>query len=108
MDEMSEKFLNKFGVKDLGDIIENGNDGNEFLGRITSCNKVSLLIEIFKSNYYLTNTYIQVSNGVLLDEYQHNLSAANCASNKVENKNHEIKEEIEWIETQMHLRRSSF
>ena len=50
----------------------------------------------------------QVSNGVLLDEYQHNLSAANCASNKVENKNHEIKEEIEWIETQMHLRRSSF
>jgi len=88
MDEMSEKFLNKFGVKDLGDIMENGNVGNEFLGRITSCNKVS--------------------NGVLLDEYQHNLSAANCASNKVENKNHEIKEEIEWIETQMHFRRSSF
>ena len=41
MDEMSEKFLNKFGVKDLGDIIENGKDGNQFLGRITSCNKVS-------------------------------------------------------------------
>ena len=41
MDEMSEKFLNKFGVRDLGDIMENGNDGNEFLGRITSCNKVS-------------------------------------------------------------------
>ena len=46
IDEMSEKFLNKYGVKDLGDIMENGNDGNEFLGRITSCNKVS--IEILK------------------------------------------------------------
>ena len=44
MDEMSEKFFSKFGVKDLGDIIEGGIEEKEFLGRITSCNKVSLLI----------------------------------------------------------------
>jgi len=41
MDEMSEKLLNKLGVKDLGDIIEHGNGEKDFLGRITSCNKVS-------------------------------------------------------------------
>ena len=41
MDEMSEKFLNKLGVKDLGDILEDGDGEKEFLGRITSCNKVS-------------------------------------------------------------------
>lgn len=85
MDEMSEKFFSKFGVKDLGDIIEGGIEEKEFLGRITSCNKVS--------------------NGVLLDEYQHNLDAANSHHQAIQQ---DFREEIVWLETQMPLRRSSF
>ena len=45
MDEMSEKFLSKFGVRDIDDIIENVSQrdidgGKQFIDHITSCNKV--------------------------------------------------------------------
>ena len=68
MDEMSEKFLNQFGVKDLGDIMENGNDGNEFLGRITSCNKVSEylnLLSVLNQLYKKASLIGAISTGVL-------------------------------------------
>ena len=55
----------------------------------------------------------KVSNGLLLDEYQHNLDAALNNSGPPlsgDRTREEVisSEEMEWVETKMHFRRSSF
>ena len=59
----------------------------------------------------------KVSNGLLLDEYQHNLDAAlNNSGPPLSGDTGDIRtreevvnsEEMEWVETKMHFRRSSF
>ena len=76
MGEMSQKFLNKLGVDNIDDIINNMEEkhmGRHFMDHITSCNKVSF--KNYNRSLYKT-IFHKVSNGVLLDEYQHNLDAA--------------------------------
>lgn len=60
----------------------------------------------------LSHVLFKVSNGLLLDEYQHNLDALNNSGALVSRER--VQEEIvssgqmEWVDTKMHLRRSSF
>ena len=60
----------------------------------------------------LPHILFKVSNGVLLDEYRHNVDALNNSGALVsrEKIQEEIvnPEEIEWLDTKVHLRRSSF
>ena len=49
----------------------------------------------------------KVSNGVLLDEYQHNLDAAMNIPNLAKKLEEVENNDFEWIETKMHLRRRS-
>ena len=60
----------------------------------------------------LPHILFKVSNGVLLDEYRQNVDALNNSGALVsrEKIQEEIvnPEEIEWLDTKVHLRRSSF
>jgi len=96
---MSAKLFTKLGVQDMDEVIHSVNSiagnrerGGFMMDHITSCNKVS--------------------NGVLLDEYRHNVDALNNSGALVsrEKIQEEIvnPEEIEWLDTKVHLRRSSF
>ena len=59
-----------------------------------------------------SHVLFKVSNGVLLDEYRQNLDALNNSGVLVsrEKVQEEIvpSEEMEWVDTKVHLRRSSF